>query len=171
MAHGHGDARLQLAGRLRSSAHVGGADNTYAPQWRDRIYIVFTRKGIPLPDLKPTPLAWCQACGQDVHSVQTWRNGRKIGKYKQQYDYRCPNTACRHALVEPYVRAAADIIDWTNTGERIGDRKKPLAASTMAASAPASGCSPPSGPSSPSTTQGTTGAPSPPTADRCPPAR
>lgn len=115
-----------------SSAHVGGADNTYAPQWRDRIYIVFTRKGIPLPDLKPTPLAWCQACGQDVHSVQTWRNGRKIGKYKQQYDYRCPNTTCRHALVEPYVRAAADIIDWTNTGERIGDRKKPLAASTMA---------------------------------------
>lgn len=115
-----------------SSAHVGGDDNLHAPQWRDRIYIVFTAHGVPLPDLKPTPLAWCPPCGQDVRAVQSWRNGRKIGKYKQQYDYRCPNATCRHALVEPYVRAASDIIDWTNTGARIGDRKRPLAATTMA---------------------------------------
>lgn len=115
-----------------SSAHVGGETNTHAPQWRDRIYIVFTRKGVPLPDLAPRPLAWCAACGQDVSAVQAWRNGRKIGKYKQQYDYRCPNTSCRHALVEPYVRPAAAVIDWANTGERIGDRKRPLAAATMA---------------------------------------
>lgn len=114
-----------------SSAHIGGTDNVHAPQWRDRIYIVFTRKGIPLPDLKPRPLAWCPACGTDVEAVQSWRNGRKIGKYKQQYDYRCPNTACRHTVVEPYIRPAADIIDWSNTGERIGDRVRPLAAKTM----------------------------------------
>jgi len=114
-----------------SSAHVGGQTNTYAPQWRDRIYIVFTRKGIPLPDLRPRPLAWCPDCAQDVHAVQAWRNGRKIGKYKQQYDYRCPNTACRHTLVEPYVRPAAAIIDWSNPGKRIGDRPKPLAPNTM----------------------------------------
>jgi DNA (cytosine-5)-methyltransferase 1 len=115
-----------------SSAHVGGKDNVYAPQWRDRIYVVFTRHGIPLPDLKPTPLAWCQDCGQDVNAIQSWRNGRKIGKYKQQYDYRCPRSQCRHSIVEPYVRAASDIIDWANVGERIGDRTKPLAATTMA---------------------------------------
>ena len=114
-----------------SSAHVGGPGNAHAPQWRDRIYIVFTRHGITLPDLKPTPLAWCPSCEQDVAAVQTWRNGRRVGKYKQQYDYRCPNRSCRHAVVEPYVRPAADIIDWTNTGERIGDRARPLAASTM----------------------------------------
>lgn len=114
-----------------SSAHIGGDGNLPAPQWRDRIYIVFTRKGIPLPDLKPRPLAWCAACGQDVHAVQSWRNGRRIGKYRQQYDYRCPNAACRHALVEPYVRPASAIIDWSNTGERIGDRTRPLAEKTM----------------------------------------
>lgn len=114
-----------------SSAHVGAGTNPHAPQWRDRIYIVFTRKGVPLPDITPRPLAWCAACGEDVHAVQAWRNGRKIGKYKQQYDYRCPNAACRHAVVEPYVRPAASVIDWSNTGTRIGDRARPLAAATM----------------------------------------
>ena len=118
-----------------SSAHVGDADNNPAPQWRDRVYIVFTRKGIPLPDLKPTPRAWCPDCGEDVNAFQSWRNGRRVGKYKQQYDYRCPNTRCRHAIVEPYVRPAASIIDWSNLGVRIGDRPahglRPLAANTV----------------------------------------
>ncbi|GAA4296911.1 DNA cytosine methyltransferase [Streptomyces venetus] len=118
-----------------SSAHVGGADNLPAPQWRDRIYIVFTRTDIPAPDLAPRPPAWCSECGEDVFAVQTWRNGRRVGKYKQQYDYRCPNTACRHQVVEPYVRPAASIIDWTNLGVRIGDRPahglRPLAANTV----------------------------------------
>ncbi|MFD0146185.1 MULTISPECIES: DNA cytosine methyltransferase [unclassified Streptomyces] len=115
-----------------SSAHLGGSGNDGAPQWRDRIYIVFTRKGIPMPDVKPRPRAWCPACGEDIDAVQSWRPGRTIGKYRQQYDYRCPNSICRHTIVEPYVRPAASIIDWSNTGSRIGDRTKPLAAATMA---------------------------------------
>lgn len=118
-----------------SSAHVGGPDNLPAPQWRDRIYVVFVRKGARTPDLKPRPAAWCFECGHDVAAVQAWRNGRRIGKYKQQYDYRCPNRACRHALVEPYVRPAASIIDWSNLGVRIGDRAenglRPLAPNTV----------------------------------------
>jgi DNA (cytosine-5)-methyltransferase 1 len=118
-----------------SSAHIGGNGNDPAPQWRDRIYIVFTRKGIPLPDLKPRPPAWCHDCSENVEAVQTWRNGRRIGKYKQQYDYRCPNSGCRHAIVEPYIRPAASIIDWTNLGVRIGERPdhklRPLAANTV----------------------------------------
>lgn len=118
-----------------SSAHVGETGNDPAPQWRDRVYIVFTRKGIPLPDLKPTPAAWCPECGQDVRAFQSWRNGRRVGKYKQQYDYRCPNRACRHTVVEPYVRPAASIIDWSNLGVRIGDRPahgmRPLVANTL----------------------------------------
>ncbi|MFF4845978.1 DNA cytosine methyltransferase [Streptomyces collinus] len=118
-----------------SSAHVGDPDNPPAPQWRDRIYVVFTRRDVPVPDLKPTPWAWCPDCGEDVHAVQTWRNGRRVGKYKQQYDYRCPNTRCRHAVVEPYVRPAASIIDWSDLGVRIGDRPahglRPLAANTV----------------------------------------
>lgn len=114
-----------------SSAHIGGEGNVPAPQWRDRVYIVFTRHGVPLPDLRPTPLAWCGECGEDVHAVQSWRNGRTVGKYRQQYDYRCPNRSCRHALVEPYVRPAASIIDWSDIGTRIGDRARPLAERTM----------------------------------------
>ncbi|MCC2265555.1 DNA cytosine methyltransferase [Streptomyces sp. CT1-17] len=118
-----------------SSAHVGGTGNLPAPQWRDRIYIVFTRTDISQPDLSPTPLAYCTSCEVDVAAVQSWRNGRRVGKYKQQYDYRCPNSACRHAVVEPYVRPAASIIDWTNLGVRIGDRPatglRPLAANTV----------------------------------------
>jgi DNA (cytosine-5)-methyltransferase 1 len=118
-----------------SAAHVGGGDDDMAPQWRDRVYVVFTRKGIPLPDLKPRPLARCLECGEDVRAVQSWRNGRRVGKYRQQYDYRCPNARCRHALVEPYVRPAASVIDWSNLGVRIGDREahglRPLAANTV----------------------------------------
>lgn len=114
-----------------STAHIGGDGIDYAPQWRDRIYIVFTRKDIRQPDLALRPWAWCHECGDNVRSVQAWRNGRRVGKYGQQYDYRCPNTSCRHALVEPYTRPAADIIDWSDVGKRIGDRAKPLAAATI----------------------------------------
>jgi DNA (cytosine-5)-methyltransferase 1 len=115
-----------------SSAHVGGAGNVPAPQWRDRLYLVFTLTGVPLPDVDPRPAAWCPGCGTNVAAVQWWKKpGPRIGRYRRQYLYRCPNTACRHAVVEPYVRPAAAIIDWSNLGERIGDRARPLAASTM----------------------------------------
>ncbi|MQY14991.1 hypothetical protein SRB5_51680 [Streptomyces sp. RB5] len=121
-----------------SSAHVGGTGNLPAPQWRDRIYVVLTREGIPLPDVEPRPLAWCEGCGQDVAAVQSWKrpDARRLGKYRQQYVYRCPNGAsCRHQVVEPYVRPAADIIDWSDLGVRIADRPQhklpPLAANTL----------------------------------------
>ncbi len=117
-----------------SAAHIGGDDNRHAPQWRDRLYLVFTRKGAPLPDVTPRPLAWCPACGVDVEAVQSWRNDRrrKIGKYRQQYDYRCPRVECRHAIVEPYVAPAASAIDWSDLGVRVGDRKRKLARKTIA---------------------------------------
>jgi len=114
-----------------NAAHLGDDSFDPAPQDRHRVFGVATRKGIPLPDVQPRPLAWCVKCGKDVHAVQTWRNGRTVGKYRQQYDYRCPETACGRSLVEPYVRPAASVIDWSNLGQRIGERTKPLAASTV----------------------------------------
>lgn len=92
-----------------SSAHVGGSDNPHAPQWRDRLYMTFTREGIALPDVTPRPLAWCFSCEQEVQAVQSWRADRRrlVGKYRQQYDYRCPNATCRHSIVEPFVLPAA----------------------------------------------------------------
>ncbi|MFD0440617.1 DNA cytosine methyltransferase [Streptomyces chartreusis] len=127
-----------------SSAHIGDAFNLPAPQWRDRLYIVFTRVGIRLPDVKPTPLAFCEVCDEDVHAVQTWRKPRKprkgqkprrsgVGKYGVQYDYTCP---CGHGVVEPYVQPASSIINWEDEGVRIADRHEhgldPLAESTIA---------------------------------------
>uniref|UniRef100_UPI003F496B8F DNA cytosine methyltransferase n=1 Tax=Amycolatopsis sp. CA-290885 TaxID=3239925 RepID=UPI003F496B8F len=111
-----------------NSAHVGGEDNPAAPQWRDRLYLVITRKDIPLPDVEPRPLAWCAICDEDVHAVQSWRKddgrGRQVGKYGSQYDYVCPN-AHRHpkkTLVEPYVLPAAAAINWADLGVKIGER-------------------------------------------------
>ncbi|MEU6160948.1 DNA cytosine methyltransferase [Streptomyces sp. NPDC047130] len=121
-----------------SSAHIGGDGNDPAPQWRDRIYVALTRDGVPVPDLEPRPLAWCPVCGEDVHAVQSWKKpgARRLGKYRQQYVYRCPNgSKCRHQVVEPYVCPAASIIDWSNLGVRIADRPQhklpPLAANTL----------------------------------------
>lgn len=111
-----------------SSAHISGPGNLPAPQWRDRIYVVFVREGMRTPDLAPRPLAHCEQCG-DIEAVQSWRNGRRVGKYRQQYDYRCPGC---NRIVEPYIRPASSIIDWSNLGTRIGDRPRPLAAATMA---------------------------------------
>jgi DNA (cytosine-5)-methyltransferase 1 len=115
-----------------SSAHIGGPDNPHAPQWRDRLYLVFTRENVPLPDVDPRPLAWCPACEQDVHARQSWtRPGRRVGRYRRQYVYRCPNTGCRHTVAEPYVLPAASVIDWSHLGQRIGERSRPLAANTL----------------------------------------
>lgn len=116
-----------------SSAHIGGEGNAQAPQWRDRLYIVFTRKDIPLPDVEPRPLAWCPSCATDVDARQAWKKpGRKIGKYRRQYVYVCPTPACRAKVIEPYIMPAAAAIDWSDLGSRIGDRDKPLAPKTVA---------------------------------------
>ena len=94
------------------------------PQSRDRMYVVFWKKGNQAPDLNFTPKAFCYKCTKDVPSVQTWKDKRKpFGKYRQQYVYCCPTCS---SIVEPYYYAAFNVIDWSDIGTRIGDRKKPL---------------------------------------------
>ncbi|MCX4564322.1 DNA cytosine methyltransferase [Streptomyces phaeochromogenes] len=122
-----------------SSAHLGGGDNLLPPQLRDRIYIVFTRKGIPLPDLRVRPEALCPECGP-VLANQVWKDpkARRIGKWGEQYDFRCPNQACGHLKLAPLARPVGDVIDWDLRGQRVGDgrpdRKKftPYADATRA---------------------------------------
>lgn len=99
------------------------------PQSRDRMYIIFWKKGNNAPDLDYMPVAWCGKCGKDVQSLQTWKNSRrKFGKYRTQYVYCCPSCA---SIVEPYYYASFNCIDWTDLGERIGDRPKALADKTI----------------------------------------
>jgi DNA (cytosine-5)-methyltransferase 1 len=104
-----------------------------APQSRDRMYVVFWRKGNAAPDLElvTRPDAVCQECGP-VQAMQWWKRQPAWGRYRAQYLYRCPNAKCRHSVVEPLFRPAAEIIDWDLLGQRIGDRSKPLAPKTIA---------------------------------------
>jgi DNA (cytosine-5)-methyltransferase 1 len=111
------------------------ANGLPAPQSRDRMYVVFWRKGNRRPDLErmQRPKAYCPTCDQVVEAMQVWKNPDKpSGRYRQQYVYRCPSTTCRNQIVEPAWLPAAAAIDWSITGQRIGDRTKPLAEKTMA---------------------------------------
>jgi len=106
-----------------------------APQSRDRMYVVFWRKGNRRPELErhTRPPALCPTCGP-VKAMQGWKrpDRPRWGRYRAQYLYRCPNVACRNQIVEPAWLPAAAAIDWSLPGQRIGDRAKPLAAKTMA---------------------------------------
>lgn len=99
------------------------------PQSRDRMYVVFWKKGNKAPMLDYMPNAWCPKCETNVNAVQTWkRPDVRFGKYRQQYIYCCP--ACAIA-VEPYFYAAFNCIDWSDPGQRIGDRAKDLSPKTI----------------------------------------
>ena len=111
--------------------HPRNGLSDYAPQSRDRIYIVFWRKGNPKPDLEFRPLAWCPKCEQDVKAVQSWKNPQKRwGRYgaRRQYLYRCRRCA---DVVEPYYYAAFNAVDWSIEAPRIGDRDRPLKPKTL----------------------------------------
>lgn len=98
------------------------------PQSRDRVLITWWRKGLKV-DLDPQASAWCPRCEQTAACRQSWKNGRTVGRYRQQWVWTC--TTC-HTTCEPAVRPAADIIDWSLSCPRIGDRARPLAAATRA---------------------------------------
>lgn len=100
------------------------------PQSRDRMYVVFFKKGNKVPDLKFEPVAFCDNCGCDVQSLQSWKQPHKLrwGRYRRQYVYRCPGCTVE---VTPFYYAALNCIDWAITAERIGDRKRPLKPKTL----------------------------------------
>lgn len=99
------------------------------PQSRDRMYVVFWKKGNKAPQLDYQPAAHCFECEKDVFAVQTWKQSdKRFGKYKQQYVYCCP---VHGKKVEPYYYAAFNCIDWSDIGAKIGDRKKPLSENTI----------------------------------------
>jgi DNA (cytosine-5)-methyltransferase 1 len=119
-----------------NSMHADPRSVHAAPQSRDRLYVGYWHQSLgrtPDWDKWLRPAAWCPSCDDTVHAVQTFKNpGADMGRYRQQYVYRCPKTSCRGRVVEPAVLPAAAAIDWSLTGQRIGDRARPLAAKTLA---------------------------------------
>jgi DNA (cytosine-5)-methyltransferase 1 len=100
------------------------------PQSRDRMYVVFWRKGNHAPNLEFRPLAYCAKCSTDVEAIQSWKKpNKRWGRYRKQYVYLCPTCASQ---VEPYYYCAANAIDWSLLAPRIGDRAKPLKEKTLA---------------------------------------
>lgn len=68
-----------------------------------------------------------------MHAVQVFKNFRRdMGRYRQQYVYRCPHVTCRNALVEPSVLPAAVAVDWSRPGTPIGARPGGLSPKTLA---------------------------------------
>jgi DNA (cytosine-5)-methyltransferase 1 len=108
----------------------------YAPQSRDRLYLAYWATSLGRdPDWNRwlRPSAWCPSCEKEVAAVQWWkRAGNDMGRYRQQYLYRCPHVACRGQVVEPTAMPAAAAIDWSLRGQRIGDRDVPLKPKTIA---------------------------------------
>lgn len=98
------------------------------PQSRDRMFTVWTRPGLNV-DLELERDGWCAGCDAHRPARQAWNPGRTVGRYRQQWHWRC--TAC-HGLVTPRFEPAASIIDWSLPTPRIGDRARPLAAKTRA---------------------------------------
>lgn len=104
------------------------------PQSRDRMYVIMWDKGIREPDLDHRPESWCDRCGV-VEAVQSFKERTAAwplpqwGNYEKQYVYRCPSCNDR---VYPPAYPALTAIDWTDLGQRIGDRDRPLKDSTMA---------------------------------------
>lgn len=98
------------------------------PQSRDRLYIVFWKKGNKAPRLDFRPPAYCQRCERIIRARQTWKNGRTIGKYRHQYIYTC--SECRDEVL-PFYYAALNAIDFSLPAERIGDRTRALKPRTL----------------------------------------
>jgi DNA (cytosine-5)-methyltransferase 1 len=119
-----------------NSMHAQAVRTPRAPQSRDRLYLAYWHESIgrdPDWDRWLRPSAWCPSCEQTIAAVQVWRRpGNDMGRYGQQYDYRCPKVSCRGQLVEPTFVPAAAAIDWSLPGTRIGDRARPLATKTRA---------------------------------------
>lgn len=104
------------------------------PQSRDRMYVVFWRRGMRPPNLVFEPPSWCPACETLVDGRQTFKvrsrrkaAGRAWGRYGQQYFYTCPDCG---GTVFPGAAPAEVAIDWTVPAPLIGERDTPLADAT-----------------------------------------
>lgn len=99
------------------------------PQSRDRMYVVFWRRGMRSPNLRIEPKSWCPSCERIVEGRQTWKRVDRPswGRYGTQYFYTCGDC---HSTVIPAVFPAASIIDDSLPAPVIKERARPLAQNT-----------------------------------------
>jgi DNA (cytosine-5)-methyltransferase 1 len=119
-----------------NSMHARPVHSLAAPQSRCRLFIGYIHESVGrLPDWDKwlRPRAYCPSCDEVVAALQVFKNPRNdMGRYRQQYVYRCPRVSCRNRIIEPEVLPAYAAIDWSLKGQRIGDRAEPLADATLA---------------------------------------
>lgn len=126
--------RWEIAGYEHEVLFLNSGFFPPVPQSRDRMYVVFWRRGLRRPDLRHRPDAWCARCDEVVTAGQAWKPTKpswplpRWGKYGAQYTYAC--TGCGSEVV-PLRLPAASVIDWSDLGGRIGDRERPLAPRTV----------------------------------------
>jgi DNA (cytosine-5)-methyltransferase 1 len=127
-------AWLQAMGALGYEHEIVWLNSMFAPptpQSRDRMYVVFWRRGMRAPNLRVEPPSWCPSCEHIVDGRQSFKLSkakRPVGKrYGAQYVYTCPSCG---SVVLPGAFPAATAIDWALPAERIGDRRRPLATAT-----------------------------------------
>jgi DNA (cytosine-5)-methyltransferase 1 len=118
-----------------NSMHAQPARTPAAPQSRDRLYLAFWDTHLsrdPDWDKWLRPMSWCPTCDEWVAALQVFKQpGADMGRYRQQYLYRCPHISCRNTILEPPALPALAAIDWELPGVRIGDRERPLAEKTL----------------------------------------
>jgi len=120
---------MHLLGYLHKAVYFNSMFFHPTPQSRDRMYVFFWKKGNKAPNMDFMPDAHCPHCNTAVKAIQRWKNpDRQFGKYGKQYTYICP--LCMKE-VTPFYYAAFNCIDWSDTGSRIGDRKRPLNNNTL----------------------------------------
>ncbi|MFF3558945.1 DNA cytosine methyltransferase [Streptomyces sp. NPDC002574] len=116
-----------------NSAHAHARKALWSPQSRDRVYFLYVHKSVGRKiDVEKwtRPFATCSEHGT-VRGRQFFKKkGEPWGRFRSQYYFLCPEPGCA-LVVEPKALPASTAVDWTNPGQRIGDRVKPLAAKTL----------------------------------------
>jgi DNA (cytosine-5)-methyltransferase 1 len=101
------------------------------PQSRDRMYVVFWKKGNRTPNLEFLVSGFCPKCKKVVQGIQGFKKPHfPWGWYgpKKQYLYYCP--ACGSAIY-PAVNGAGTIIDWSLPIVQVGRRVRHLKPMTI----------------------------------------
>ncbi|MFD8072181.1 DNA cytosine methyltransferase [Streptomyces sp. NPDC059718] len=116
-----------------NSAHAHARRALWSPQSRDRVYFLYVHNSVGRKiDVEKwtRPFATCSEHGT-VRGRQFFKKkGEPWGRFRAQYYFVCPEPGCA-LVVEPKALPASTAVDWSNPGQRIGDRARPLAAKTL----------------------------------------